>query len=177
MSDFMNLCLKRQTCRDFADKPVEHDKLVSCVEAARLAPSGCNAQPWSFVVVEKPELVAQVAECAQQLGANAYAAGARAFVVVVEERATLMPGIACIVHSQYFAQGDLGAAGAYLCLEAEAQGLATCQFGIFDRPKLAKLLDIPGEKPIVSLFAVGYARDTKVRPKQRKPLDAIARFL
>ncbi|MCD8139816.1 MAG: nitroreductase family protein [Planctomycetaceae bacterium] len=65
MSDFMDLCLRRQTCREFADRPVEHDKPVQCVEAARNAPSGCNAQPWSFVVVESPDTVKQVGECVQ----------------------------------------------------------------------------------------------------------------
>lgn len=176
-SEFMKLCLRRQTCRGFSDKPVEHEKLVACVEAARLAPSGCNAQPWSFVVAEKPDVVAKVAECAQQLGANPYAAGCKAFVAIVEEHAVLMPAIACLLDSQYFAKGDLGAAAAYLCLEAEAQGLATCQFGIYDRAKLGELLGIPKDKQYGALIGIGYAADGAVRPKQRRPLDKVARFV
>ncbi len=106
--DFMELCHKRQSCRDFADRPVEHEKLVKCLEAARLTPSGCNAQPWSFVVAENPEVVAEVAKCAQQLGINEYISGAKAFFVVLEEHAVLMPAIRKILDSQYFAKGDLG---------------------------------------------------------------------
>ncbi|MDR0629155.1 MAG: nitroreductase family protein, partial [Treponema sp.] len=49
--DFLDLCLRRQSCRNFSDKPVEHDKLVKCVDAGHYAPSACNSQPWSFVVV------------------------------------------------------------------------------------------------------------------------------
>ncbi|MDR0629429.1 MAG: nitroreductase family protein [Treponema sp.] len=63
MNDFMDLCKRRQSCRDFSEKPVEHDKLLQCVEAGRLTHSACNAQPWSFVVVESPDMVSQVAAC------------------------------------------------------------------------------------------------------------------
>ena len=177
MSEFSALCLRRQTCRAFADQPVEHEKLAACVDSARLAPSGCNGQPWSFVVVESPDKVAETAKYAMQLGANPYAAGAKAFILVVEERATLKPAISAIVDSQYFAKGDLGAAGAYLCLEAAAQGLGVLQIGMFDRANMRKLLDIPAEKPIAALFAIGYPADPKVRNKDRKPLDSIVRFM
>ena len=178
MSQFMDLCLRRQTCREFSDKPVEHEKLVACVDAARLAPSGCNAQPWSFVAVEKPETVKQVGECVLQLGMNPYAAAAKAFVVIVEEPATLMPKISCLVEGQYFAKGDLGAATAYLCLEAASQELGTCQFGIFDRVKMRTILNIPGDKPISALIGIGYPLHPEtVRPKQRKSLEEVARFI
>lgn len=178
MEDFMNLCLRRQSCRNFNDQPIEHEKLVKCVEAARLAPSGCNGQPWSFVVVENPELMEQIAESAQQLGgSNAFASKARAFFVVVEEHANLMPHVKCLVDSQYFAPGDIGAAMAYLCLEAESQGIGTCILGMFDREKVAKLLDIPLEKHICGLIAAGYPANQTVRKKSRKPLEEIVRFV
>ena len=67
MKDFMDLCLRRQSCRDFSDRPVEHEKLVQCIEAARLAPSGCNAQPWSFVVVEDPAVEIGRASCRERV--------------------------------------------------------------------------------------------------------------
>lgn len=130
MQDFMELCQRRQSCRDFADKPVEREKLVRCIEAARLAPSGCNAQPWSFVVVENPDIVPEVAKCSQQLGFNEYISKARAFIVVLEEHAVLMPAIRRIVDSQYFAKGDLGAAVLSICLQAESMGLGSCILGI-----------------------------------------------
>lgn len=177
MNDFMELCLRRQSCRSFADRPVEHEKLVCCVEAARLAPSGCNSQPWSFIVVEKPELVSEVAKCAQQLGLNAYISGAHAFFVVLEEHAKLMPQLKCIIDSQYFAQGDIGAAAAYLCLEAESLGIGTCMLGIYDREKISSLLDIPQGKQIRALIAAGYPENEAVRNKARKPLEEIVRFL
>jgi len=94
MSNFIELCRRRQSCRDFSDRPVEHEKLAQCVEAAHLAPSACNSQPWSFIVVEDPQLVSEVAKCAQPLGINEYIAKAKAFIVVLEEHAVLMPALA-----------------------------------------------------------------------------------
>ena len=175
--NFAALCARRQSCRNFADKAVEHDKLVICVEAARMSPSGGNAQPWSFVVVEDPKIVPEVAKCAQQLGINEYIAGAKAFFVVLEEHAVLMPGIRKIFDSQYFAKGDLGAAVVTLCYAAEEQGLGTCILGVYDRETLGKLLDIPQHKQYGGLIAVGYPADDKVRNKVRKPLEEIARFV
>ena len=122
----MDICVRRQSCRKFADRPVQHDDLVKCVEAARLAPSACNSQPWSFVVVEKPEIVEQIAKGAMVLGSNATIDTAKAFIVVVEEYALLMPRLRAMLDNQYFAKGDLGAATVYLCLEAESLGLGSC---------------------------------------------------
>ena len=177
MTDFLELCKRRQSCRNFSDLPVEHEKLVKCLEAGGLAPSGCNSQPWSFVVAETPEIVAEVAKCAQQMGMNPYASKAKAFIVVLEEHAHLMPGISCLLDSQYFAKGDLGAATVQICLEAESLGLGTCILGVYDRVKLCSLLDIPIEKQFGALIAVGYSADDKVREKVRKPLSSISRFV
>ncbi|MDR1182726.1 MAG: nitroreductase family protein [Bacteroidales bacterium] len=70
MNDFLELCKLRQNCRGFSEHLVEHDKLAQCVEAGRLTHSGCNAQPWSFVVVEDQNMVSQIALCGQQLKQN-----------------------------------------------------------------------------------------------------------
>ena len=53
--DFFELIQKRQSCRAYNGKPVERKKLEMIVDAARLAPSACNSQPWHFVVVDEPE--------------------------------------------------------------------------------------------------------------------------
>lgn len=177
MEDFIDLCLARQSCRKFADRPVEREKLVRCAEAARLAPSGCNAQPWSFVLVRDPAAVQGVAEATQQLELNEYTSAAKAFFVIVEEHAVLIPRLRRLIDSQYFADFDVGAAANYICLEAEAQGLGTCMLGIFDREKLSQLLGIPAEKQIRLVIAVGYPADGKLRAKVRKPLDEVLRVI
>ena len=58
MKDFFDLIARRESCRNYdPNKKVETEKLVKCIEAARLAPSACNSQPWSFVVVNSPSAV------------------------------------------------------------------------------------------------------------------------
>jgi nitroreductase len=175
--DFLDLCLRRQSCRNFLDKAIEHDKLVKCVEAGRNTPSGCNSQPWSFVVAETPAVVAEVAKCGQQIGMNPFLSKAQAFVIVLEEHAVLMPKIRGILDSQYFAKGDLGAATLQICLEAESQGIGSCIIGIYDREALCKVLGIPIEKQFASLIALGYPADPAVRQKIRKPFEEVARFV
>ena len=177
MSNFIELCKRRQSCREFSDRPVEHEKLAQCIEAARLAPSACNSQPWSFVVVEDPRLVPEVAKCAQRLGINEYVAKARAFIVVLEEHAVLMPPLRAMLDSQYFAKGDLGGAVVTICYAAEDLGLGSLIIGLYDREKLCSLLNIPIEKRFAGFIALGYPASGNVRPKQRKQTEEIARFV
>lgn len=171
MSDFFDLCARRQSTRGFADKPLEHEKIVKCIEAARQCPSGCNSQPWKFIVVESPEKVAQVAETPQQFGINGYAATAKAFVVVLEQHAKLMPQLRPVFDSQIFAKGDIGGAMVTICYAAEEQGVGSLYFGVFDRPKLCEILGLPEDTRIAGLLALGYPAKEEVRSKARKPME------
>ena len=73
MKDFFDLIARRESCRNYdPNKKVETEKLVKCIEAARLAPSACNSQPWSFVVVNSPSVSPQVAKCVQGMGMNRF---------------------------------------------------------------------------------------------------------
>jgi nitroreductase len=177
MNDFLELCKLRQSCRGFSERLVEHDKLTRCVEAGRLTHSGCNAQPWSFIVVEDQNMVSQIALCGQQLKQNSWLGTAKAFIIVLEEHAILSPAISCFLDSQYYAKGDIGAATAYICLEATAQGLGSCIIGVYDRKKICELLNIPAEKRFGSLIALGYSLNDLVRPKKRKAFEDIVRFI
>lgn len=176
MSEFSDHAAKRQSCRAFSDKPIEREKLLKCVEAARLTPSACNSQPWRVLVVVDPAIRAEVAKATQQLGLNDYTDGAQAFFVVLETYAKLMPKVASISDSQIFAKGDLGAFTYALTLEAEALGLGTCILGMFDRPKLLELLKIPAGESVFLVVAVGYPAKDGVRAKSRKPLEEIHVF-
>ncbi|MDR1569552.1 MAG: nitroreductase family protein [Oscillospiraceae bacterium] len=176
-SSFLDLCARRQSCRSFSDQPIDHNTLVAVAEAARLAPSACNSQPWSFVLVESPEKVAEAARCGQAMGINGFLNDAKAILLILEQPARLMPQIGGLLDSQYFAAGDIGGAALAACLAAEDHGVGSCIIGLFDRPKLRELLDLPDWQPIAYYIALGYPKNPVVRPKARKALAELVKFV
>lgn len=73
MKDFLSLASRRQSDRAFdTQRPVEKEKLQRILEAACIAPSACNSQPWHFIVVDDPELKNRVADATSNrvLGMN-----------------------------------------------------------------------------------------------------------
>ena len=165
----------RQSCRAYAPKPVEKEKLLRILEAASLAPSACNSQPWSITVAEQPETVAKTAEAIMHSGINKFAPQVPVFLALVEEPARL---IGSREPNQKFAQGDIGILAAHLCLAARDQGLSTCILGGFVEEEIKQVLQSPAERTVRLLIAVGYAaEDAVLRPKKRKSLDDFVRFL
>ena len=177
MSDFFELCEKRQSCRKYTGEKVSHEKLAKIAEAARLAPSGCNSQPWKFFFVESPEKMKVVAQACQSFeGINKYTDNAGAFVVILEEYAVLNPHVRRIFDSQYFAKNDCGAAAVTICYAAEELGVASCIIGLFDREAIEKELGITHESRIHLVIALGHADNPDVRKKTRKDLADIVTF-
>lgn len=177
MKDFLELVARRESCRQYDNRPVEREKLLRCLEAARLAPSACNSQPWHFRVVTAPALRAQVAEATQLEGINGFTDGVPAFIVVTEEYAKLSQRILAKCDSQTYAQIDLGIAAAHICLAATEQGLSSCIVGWMDEQKLHELLQIPQSTPIRLILCIGYAASDALRAKKRKDIAEITTFL
>lgn len=173
---FMNLVNSRESCRRFIKKEVEREKLINCIEAARLAPSACNSQPWSFVVVDKDELLPKVAEATQKIGMNKFTDNAGAFIVVCQEKATFTAKVGSVIQETAFQDIDIGIAATHICYEATAQGLSTCILGMFDDKKIIKALSMPKNKKIKLVIAVGYPEKDTLRNKVRKSFDEIAKF-
>ena len=109
MKDFFDLIARRESCRNYdPNKKVETEKLVKCIEAARLAPSACNSQPWSFVAVENEALLPEVAKCAQTSGINQFTDDAGAFFVIQADFQSRFPDnfvVFCATGFQGFGQG------------------------------------------------------------------------
>ncbi len=177
MGVFTELVNRRESCRNFAPKPVENEKLRVMVETARLAPSACNSQPWNFLVVNNPELSRKLAKCTQGMGMNQFTDNCPAFIVVSEYKANLSAKLGGLVKEQQYAQIDIGIAAAHLCFAALEQGLSTCILGWFNEEKIKELFSLPKDKRIRLVVAVGYAENGQLRPKRRKDLDEIAAFL
>lgn len=176
---FIELVQKRQSVRRFDPKPVEAEKLRLCLEAARLAPSASNAQPWHFIVVDEPGLKNQVAEATFDLvvSFNRFVLQAPVIVVMVTEKANLISYIGSKIKKRDWRQFDTGIAAEHFCLQAAESGLGTCMLGWFDEKKIKALLHIPDDKPVTLLIALGYPADGyRLHDKTRKSLDEITSF-
>lgn len=176
--DFLELVSTRQSDRSFdQERPVEKEKIERILEAARLAPSACNAQPWHMIVVDEPELRNKVADAtsARALGMNHFTKQAPVHILLVEERVNLTSGIGGWVKQKDYAQMDLGILAAHITLAAQAEGLGSCILGWFNEPKMRELLAIPDNKRVWLDIVIGYSRQP-LRPKRRKSLPEVVSY-
>ena len=177
MKDFAELALKRQSCRHYTNEAVSKVDIMKCLEAARLAPSSCNSQPWNFVVVTSDDKRGKLAELVQIVGANKFSASVPAMIVLCEEESpNLMPAVLKKWGCKHFAQGDMGAAAAYITLQASDLGLGTCIMGTFNEEDVKNLLDIPSEQTVRTIIALGHPEANSEHPKTRKSIEEIVRF-
>ena len=85
MPAFMEIVRSRRSIRRYLPQPLEREKVLDCLEAARLAPSASNVQPWRFIVVDRPDLKDRLAREAFSgiYKASMFAAQAPVIVVVL----------------------------------------------------------------------------------------------
>lgn len=168
----------RESCRDYdANRPVEREKLVRCLEAARLAPSACNSQPWKFYAVTEPKVKAAVTEGVQDMGMNKFVSDCPALVIVAEERPNASEAMGAKVKKQDFVSVDIGLAASQFCYQALEEGLSTCILGWLNEKKIRAALNLPEGKRIRLVLALGYARSEQLREKKRKPLGEVAEII
>lgn len=172
---FLELVNNRQSVRAYSAIPVETEKLKRCIEAARLAPSACNAQPWKFILVDEPDLKTEVAKATSSklLGINHFTLQAPVLVVIIIDRANFTSSMGQVIKDREFPLIDLGIAAEHFCLQATAEGLGTCILGWFDEPKVKKLLSVPRQKRVGLIITLGYPANQEIRTKKRKSMEEI----
>ena len=172
MSAYMHEILRsRWSPREFADRPIEPEKLHSLFEAARWASSCFNEQPWRFVMAAKDDadggfarVLSLLVERNQQWARGAWVVGFTA-------------GKKTFSHNgapNRFGIHDTGAASATLAIEASALGLESHFMGGFDAARAKSEFGVPDDFEIGAAFAIGYPAappDTAMRT--RKPVAEI----
>jgi nitroreductase len=176
--DLLKLIRIRQSQRSYKDQPVEKEKLVRCIEAARLAPSACNAQPWKFIIIDNPELKNSVADLTTEklTGMNHFTRQAPVHVAIVREPANFTSTVGQVLKDKEYPLLDIGIATAHFCLQASAEGLSTCILGWFNEKKIKELLGIPKNKRLELIILVGYSPDGNIRVKNRKTTEEILTY-
>ena len=174
--DFLEIASTRQSCRSYEEnKPVEQEKLDAVLEAARLAPSACNGQPYHFTVC-RGQAAKDVALACRGLGINKFAVQPPIAIVVSEKPYVKSAAMGARVKGNDYRSIDIGIAVAYLPAEAAAQGLATCILGWLDDKKIREVCGL--DAPVRLVVTLGYAKEGDIlRKKVRKDLDELARFI
>lgn len=176
---FIELIKLRQSDRKYLPNPIEADKLDRCLEAARLAPSASNSQPWTFVVVTDPELRERVARQTfdKVVTFNKFVVQAPAIVVMVLEKPKLVTRIGGAIKSMQYPMIDIGITAEHFCLQAAEEGLGTCMLGWFNEKPIKQLLNIPPKKSIGLIISVGYTPEGyRIRDKTRKNFDEVVKY-
>ena len=174
--DFLEIARQRQSCRSYDEtRPVEEEKLAAILEAAQLAPSACNGQPYHITVC-KGETAKEVALATRGMGGmNKFAVQAPVMLVISEMPYVKSAALGAKVKKNDYRSIDIGIVTAYITAEAAAQGLSTCILGWLDDSKIRQLCDL--EYPARLVITLGYAKESDpLRKKVRKDLTELVSY-
>ena len=173
--NFMEIAETRQSCRSYDEtRSVEEEKLAAILEAARLAPSACNGQPYHFTVC-RGNAAREVAAATMGMGMYKFAPQAPVCIVVSEEPYVKSAAVGARLKKNDYRSIDIGIATAYLTAEAAAQGLATCILGWLDDEKIRAICGLT--QPVRLVITLGYAKEgDKLRTKKRKDLSELVSY-
>ncbi|WP_415713168.1 nitroreductase family protein [Maridesulfovibrio sp.] len=194
--------LQRHSVRSFTSEAVSNEKIEALIEAARLAPSSLNSQPWRFKVVKDKEILKRFGEknisrtqswlaeagaiivCCADISGYVKDSQASAFFYRENDLITgdTMDGIDEYVERESSADAyakfgssamNVGISISFMMLRAVELGLGTCWVGMYNEPEVKELANIDPELRIVGLLAVGYPSETPDQEHNRKEISDI----
>jgi len=161
--DVFEAIKRRRSVRAYTSEEVSEEEVKKLIEAARLAPSAGNIQPWEFVIVRKVETKRRLAEAALH---QTFIEEAPVVIVVCANVAQSSWGYGSRGANLYCLQ-DTAAATENMLLTATALGLATCWVGAFHEDEAAKVTNTPREVRPVAIIPVGRAAEKPMAPPKR----------
>ena len=159
MQNTIDTIYDRRSVRKYIDKEVNPDLVDEILRAAMFAPSGCNKQPWHFVVFNDKELIKEIK--AMHPYASALATAPVCIMVCGDTQKEMAPG---------FYQVDCSAAIENMILAAKALGLDTCWMGIYPwedtMAAFTKRFNLPENVKPFALISVGYSESKQERHRR-----------
>jgi len=198
--ELMDAIRKRRAIRKYKSDPVPQECFDQIIEAARLAPSGVNSQPWKFKVVTDPDTKKKV----YQASSNQHHIDQAPAVIIIcadtmSYSKSLKERFKELLENGVITQDDLNRRGIdvltedevkdlekytvsaafntaiateHMALMAASLGLGTCWIHLFDKEAISKLFDLPPWIIPVTLLPVGYP-DEEPEPRPRKTIEEI----
>ena len=170
----------RRALRGLSERPLDQDVVRRLIEAATLAPSFANKQPWRFVVVQEPQLLESLRSTLSD--GNYWAKKAPLLLAPW----THLDFDGRLPDGRDFALFDLGQAVFAFQVQAHAEGLITHPMAGFDAVRAAEILGLPPGAILPALLSVSFPgsdsglsekhREQEHSPRNRKPLEEIASF-
>lgn len=169
----------RRSIRKYLKKGVEKEKLTQILESARLAPSGNNTQPWTFIIVESEDTKEKLVFADHS---QSWMLEAPVFIVCVADIRCRIPLNAEVRLEENSPEPELkqiirdtAIATEHLLLEAEHVGLAACWTGWFEQDAVRPILNIPEDKYVCGIIPLGYGAETPEQ-RPRKKLEEMVRY-
>jgi nitroreductase len=173
----MDAIKTRQSIRKYKNIEVTNEHIIALMEAARLAPSGSNTQPWRFILIREKVPQKAIAEVCQQ----EWMLSAPLFIVCVADTKVRIkePNVSVSEESPQLdlkrVIRDTTIAIEHVVLQAQAMGLSSCWVGYFTQAELRPVLAVPPDKYIVAVLTIGFSAESPER-KPRKALDDLVYY-
>ncbi|MBF8265230.1 MAG: nitroreductase [Dehalococcoidia bacterium] len=165
--EFLELVQKRYSVRAYKPDPIDEKKLEQVLEAARLAPTAANKQPFQFLVIRTAGKEAEL----RRLYDRAWFA--QAPVVIC---ACGIPAQAWVrMDGKNYCDVDVAIAMDHLVLAATAIGMGTCWIANFNPAIARQVLALPSGVEPIAFTPLGYPDDPP-RPRKRKPLTELVKY-
>lgn len=168
-SDFMEVVRERHSTRTYDPAPLSQQEINDVLEAARLAPSACNKQPWRFYAVTNKAV-------REKMLAKSRPGFLDASVAIV----------AVGLHSQAWHRPsdgkdhtdvDVSIAVEHICLAAQARGLDTCWVCSFDVQAVRDALSLADDEEPIAIVPMGRAAHAEAPAKNRKAFDDVVVYV
>ena len=168
----LDVIKERGSIRRYKDKPIPRSDLLKVLEAARLAQSAANRQPWQFIVVTDKETKEKLVDAAHwpDRPRQNFVGTAAAIIICLAD-----PEMSRRVGPFNGFLIDLAIAIENMALTAWDLGIGSCWIGAFQEDKVKTLLTVPENLRVVSILTLGYP-DEKPKAKRRKSLDEIMHY-
>jgi nitroreductase len=162
---------QRRSIRAYKREDVSEGEVKKLIDAARLAPSAGNIQPWEFVIIKDAEIKKKLATAALD---QTFIKEASVVIVVCADEARSSRRYGNRGATLYCLQ-DTAAAIQNILLAAHALGLGTCWVGAFREELVKKALNTPLNMRPVAIIPVGHAAE-KPRAPSRRVLEEIVHY-
>lgn len=174
----IDIIKERKSVRKYLDKPVSRGLVTKCIEAARLAPSADNVQPWRFIVIDDPQYKHRF--CFEVMKGlfkrSRFIEKAPVIVVLVAKTSLLVHRIGKRVVKTDVQLIDMGIAGEHLVLQAQELGIGTCWINMFDPKRAKQFMKLPSGYRVISIIAMGYPAEGGTKNRRDLPLESIILF-